>query len=67
MKAFEEVLSAGKRKPSEAYRKLNVEFVDETVLRTVDPDLESFWNINTPGDLRLAEKKLREVCDHEED
>jgi len=66
-KAFEEVLSGGQRKPSEAYRKLKVEFVDETALRMIDPDLESFWNINTPDELRLAEKKLREICETEED
>jgi len=58
MKAFEAVLAAGRRKPSDAYSRLNLEFVDEVSLRAVDRDLESFWNLNTPEDLRLAEKKL---------
>ena len=68
-KAFEAVLATGKRKPSEAYSMLDLEFVDEVSLRAVDPELESFWNLNTPEDLRLAEKKLAEterpLCDEE--
>jgi len=57
-KAFEAVLAIGKRKPSEAYAKLDMAFIDEPTLRTVDPDLESFWNVNTLEDLRLAERKM---------
>jgi len=57
-KAFETVLTAGKRKPSAAYAKLDLTFVNEATLRKVDPDLESFWNLNTSEDLRLAEKKI---------
>ena len=57
-KAFETVLATGKRKPSEAYARLDLEFVDEPSLRAVDRELESFWNLNTPEDLRLAEEKL---------
>jgi len=60
-KAFETVLAAGKRKPSEAYARLDLEFVDEPSLRAVDRELESFWNLNTPEDLRFAEKKLAEA------
>ena len=65
MRAFNEAFSIGNRKPSSAYSGLNLGFVDEAAIRTVDPNLESFWNLNTPEDLRLAEKKLIET--HEED
>jgi len=58
VKAFDAVLAAGKRKPSDAYGRLDMVFVDEATLRTVDPDLESFWNLNTPQDLRSAENKI---------
>lgn len=66
-KAFEAVLSECQRKPSAAYKMLDMAFVDETTLRSVDPELESFWNLNTPEDLRLAEKKLIEAGEAEEE
>lgn len=62
-KAFEAVLGAGRRKPSDAYKGLDIAFVEETTLRTVDPELESFWNLNTPEDLRFAERKIIERSD----
>jgi molybdopterin-guanine dinucleotide biosynthesis protein A len=60
-KAFEAALTTGKRKPSDAYGKLDIAFVDESSLRGIDPVLESFWNLNTPEDLRLAEEKVGET------
>jgi molybdopterin-guanine dinucleotide biosynthesis protein A len=67
VKAFEAVLATGKRKPSEAYDKLDIAFVDEASLRRIDPDLVSFWNLNTPEDLRLAEAKVIESERADED
>lgn len=67
MKAFDEAFAAGKRKPSSAYGALDLFFVDEAAIRTVDPDLESFWNLNTPEDLRLAEMKLTETHEKDQD
>ena len=67
IKAFDAVLSEGQRKPSAAYKRLDMAFVDETTLRTVDLELESFWNLNTPEDLRLAEKKIIEASMVEEE
>lgn len=60
-KAFDAALAKGKRKPSDAYGKLDIAFVDESALRGIDPVLESFWNLNTPEDLRLAEAKVGEA------
>ncbi len=37
------------------FRRLRVKTVDEADLRTVDPELVSFFNVNTPADLVRAE------------
>lgn len=37
---------------------LRVQYVDEAVLRLVDPQLRSFININTPADLEMVRKLL---------
>jgi molybdopterin-guanine dinucleotide biosynthesis protein A len=37
------------------FRKVRVKTVDETLLRKADPELISFFNINTPKDLKRAE------------
>ena len=57
--AFAEVLSKGDGSPQSAFDKLDLSFIPEEKLKEVDPELESFWNINTPKDLELAESKLR--------
>lgn len=59
LKAFAETAAAGKRKPIDAYPLLNLAFLSEEVLAIIDPVLESFWNLNTPEDLKRAEKMLR--------
>jgi len=66
-KAFEATLKTGKRKPSDAYGKLDIAFVEESSLRGIDPILESFWNLNTPEDLKLAEAKVGEIQRAEDD
>ena len=57
--AFSEALDEGKRKPVDAYDMLDLEYVDEDIVRVTDPRLESFWNLNNPGDLELAEDRLK--------
>ena len=56
--AFRKVLSMGGRAPTEAYKGLEIVFLDERTLRTIDPELQSFWNINDKDDLRKAEAQL---------
>jgi molybdopterin-guanine dinucleotide biosynthesis protein A len=56
--AFKRVLSEGGRAPTEAYEYLDVTFMDEDLVRSLDPGLLSFWNINSPEDLRRAEAQL---------
>ena len=43
-------------KVQELFKAVRVKKVPESELRAVDPDLNSFFNINTPEDLVLAEK-----------
>jgi molybdopterin-guanine dinucleotide biosynthesis protein A len=57
--AFTEAVSKGNGSPRYAFNRLDLSFISEERLREVDPELESFWNINTPKDLELAEGKIR--------
>ncbi len=56
--AFCDVLLTGSRRPTEAYKSLDIAFVNEAALRSIDPDLLSFWNINSPGELEKAERQV---------
>jgi molybdopterin-guanine dinucleotide biosynthesis protein A len=55
LRVFESVLSIGGRKMNDACAKLDLRRVDEGALRMIDPDLLSFWNLNTREDLARAE------------
>ena len=48
---IEERLLAGRRDPRSLLEVAPVRYLEETILRQVDPDLRSFININTPGEL----------------
>jgi molybdopterin-guanine dinucleotide biosynthesis protein A len=48
-------LEQGLLKIQGLFRKVRVKTVDEAVLRQADPELISFFNINTPEDLKQAE------------
>ncbi|OGS51975.1 MAG: hypothetical protein A3K75_04360 [Euryarchaeota archaeon RBG_13_61_15] len=58
--AFQEALEEGVHKLSEAYKTLDLVYIEEEDMRALDPRLESFWNINTAEDLERAEQKLRD-------
>ncbi len=49
-------LEQGLLKIQGLFRKVRVKTVDEAELRRTDPELISFFNINTPEDLKRAEK-----------
>jgi len=51
-------LNQHKLKISKLFSKLTIKEIPESVLRKIDPDLISFYNINTPEDLELANRKL---------
>jgi molybdopterin-guanine dinucleotide biosynthesis protein A len=56
--AMEWQLENDRVKISGLFRKLKVKTVKEQELRAVDPELVSFFNLNTPEDLILAEERL---------
>ncbi len=60
LEAFEASLAKGRRKLVDAYDGLDIARVDESMMRGIDPLLESFWNLNSPQDLAEAEKRLGE-------
>jgi len=55
-KTVERQLLKNKLKISQIFKKVRVKKLSEKLLRTHDPDLLSFFNINTPEDLLKAEK-----------
>ncbi|MCU0860630.1 MAG: molybdenum cofactor guanylyltransferase [Thermoplasmata archaeon] len=57
LRAFEETMARGERKIVAAFSGLDAVMVGEEQLRAVDPELQSFWNLNSRDDLELAERK----------
>jgi molybdopterin-guanine dinucleotide biosynthesis protein A len=55
LKPAEEHLKANKVKIQWAFRSSRIKHIPENLLRSVDPELRSFFNINTPEDLERAE------------
>jgi molybdopterin-guanine dinucleotide biosynthesis protein A len=52
-------LEQEKLKIIKTFRKSRVKTISEKVLRKIDPDLQSFFNINTPEDLQRAEEMVK--------
>lgn len=57
--AIEAALAAGRRRAVTFLDDVNVCYLDEDVLRQIDPELESFRNINTPEEWAHAAERLR--------
>ena len=55
---IEERLAQGGRRIRSVFDSCRTRYVDETELRPLDPELASFYNINTPEDLERA----RAIC-----
>ena len=51
-------LEQEKLKIIKTFRKSRIKTISEKVLRKIDPDLHSFFNINTPEDLKRAEEMI---------
>ena len=64
VKPMEEHLLKKSFKIQHMFQKVRVKKIPETILRTVDPDLVSFSNINTPEDLAKAEERLMTQVSH---
>jgi len=58
LKAAEDHLKANKVKIQWAFRSNRIRNIPENQLRTVDPELRSFLNINTPEDLVRAQEMI---------
>jgi molybdopterin-guanine dinucleotide biosynthesis protein A len=52
-------LEQEKLKIIKTFRKSRIKTISEKVLRKIDPDLQSFFNINTPEDLKRAEEMVK--------
>lgn len=54
LSAIASCLESGRRDPRALLKMIPVHFLEETLVRTVDPALRSFLNTNTPEDLQQA-------------
>lgn len=57
--ACRDAIARGESRISAPLSGLDIRFVDAGVFRAVDPGLLSFFNVNTPDDLRSAENIVR--------
>jgi len=64
LKQAEQHLKEGKFKIQWAFRGHRIKIIPESVLRQEDPDLISFFNINTPEDLTRAEEMIATSKEH---
>ncbi|MBI5189697.1 MAG: molybdenum cofactor guanylyltransferase [Nitrospirae bacterium] len=59
--ALEDALRQGGKRLQDVYKSLDVMYVAEDEARGLDPELQSFFNVNTPADLAVAESSVK-VC-----
>ena len=59
LEAAQNNLAQEKLKITRTFRKSRIKTISEKVLRKIDPELRSFFNINTPEDLQLAEEMVK--------
>lgn len=60
LSAFEEAKANGRRRPKDAYAPLDLVIVEEDEIRTLDPELDHFTNINTREDHEKVVARLSE-------
>ena len=61
LNAAEQHLRQKKLKIQLAFRRSRIKTIPEKVLRAKDPDLLSFFNINTPDDLLRAQEMIKQI------
>ena len=59
LEAAQNNLQQNKLKITRTFRKSRIKTISEKVLRQIDPELQSFFNINTPEDLQQAEEMVK--------
>ncbi len=57
---IEKSIAEGNRRISSFFKEIKLRFVEVGEVRIFDPQFLSFFNINTPSDLRMAEEVLKE-------
>ena len=60
LQAVQSALERNNLKIRNLFKKLKVKQIPESVLRKKDPGLDSFFNINTPDDLKQANRMINE-------
>jgi molybdopterin-guanine dinucleotide biosynthesis protein A len=58
--AIEDAIEAGEKRVVSFYPEVHVRTVEDEMLKTLDPDGRSFFNLNTPEDFARAEEFIRE-------
>jgi molybdopterin-guanine dinucleotide biosynthesis protein A len=61
LNAAEQHLRQKKLKIQLAFRRSRIKTIPEKILRAKDPDLISFFNINTPDDLLRAQEMIKQI------
>lgn len=61
LEAAQNHLEREKLKITKTFRKNRIKTISEKVLRKIDPELKSFFNINTPEDLAHAEEMVNSL------
>jgi molybdopterin-guanine dinucleotide biosynthesis protein A len=62
LKPAEQHLKEKKFKIQRAFRGNRIKRIPENILRATDPELVSFFNINTPADLEVAQEMAKKGC-----
>lgn len=58
LRSFQDGLTEGRGKVGDALARMTLNTVDERELRMLDPDLLSFWNVNSREDLMRAKRLM---------
>ena len=56
---IERQLNSGDLKADHLYEQIKLKKVPYERLETIDPELKSFFNVNTPEDIRVADRLLK--------
>ncbi len=67
LRAVENALNAGEKKLVSFFQDVRVHTLGEEIIGMYDPEGLSFYNINTPQDLQMAEEIYQNLRDHKRD
>ena len=61
LKAFRKTLENGQRKPKDAYEHLDILVVEEREIAAIDPELDSFLNVNSRFEFEVLQRRLSQM------